>query len=166
MTLAAGVRAAAGVLKAALRWVFERLLSLLPASDAPEGPLSDLTARGTAIVMTLAAGVRAAAGVLVDAVKLVFQLALAALLVTAARPDWINRGKEIVANVVAGIQSAGSAVGAAIRALFEDRQAPAGPHAMGGGTGAAFRGPSGRGSVPSWRPRWCGLSRCGPESWT
>ena len=57
-TLVRGLRSAGGAVWDALKGVFGKLLDLLPGSDARTGPLSRLTASGSAIVATLGEGVR------------------------------------------------------------------------------------------------------------
>jgi len=59
-TLVAGVKSAAGSLWGAVKGAFSGVSSLIPHSDAKEGPLSTLTASGRAIMTTLASGVTAA----------------------------------------------------------------------------------------------------------
>lgn len=59
-TLAAGVRSAASSVWGAVKGGFDKVASLIPHSDAKEGPLSTLTASGRAIMTTLATGVAAA----------------------------------------------------------------------------------------------------------
>ncbi|MDE0625477.1 MAG: tape measure protein [Bryobacterales bacterium] len=57
-TLAQGLRSAGGAVWGALKGVLGKLVDLLPGSDARAGPLSRLTASGSAIVSTLGEGVR------------------------------------------------------------------------------------------------------------
>ena len=56
-TLAAGIKAAAGLPWQALKGALGKVADLLPGSDARVGPLSRLTASGAAILPTLGAGV-------------------------------------------------------------------------------------------------------------
>lgn len=57
-TLVQGLRSAGGAVWDALKGVLGKLADLLPGSDARTGPLSRLTASGSAIVATLGEGVR------------------------------------------------------------------------------------------------------------
>lgn len=55
-TLASGIRSAASSVISSVTNVFKRVRNLLPFSDAKEGPLSELTKSGAAIMETLAQG--------------------------------------------------------------------------------------------------------------
>ena len=59
-TLAGGASGESGKLPAALENEFQETSELLPQSDAPRGPLSNLMASGRALVDTLAEGIRRA----------------------------------------------------------------------------------------------------------
>jgi TP901 family phage tail tape measure protein len=64
-----GIQAAWGQLKTDFTTILDNLRSLLPFSDAKEGPLSQLTASGSAFVTTFSAGIKAAADVPVQALS-------------------------------------------------------------------------------------------------
>lgn len=63
-TLKTGILSAAGSIKDAVSGVFDKIGSLLPHSDAKEGPLSTLTLSGQKMMTTLAGGVALGAGTL------------------------------------------------------------------------------------------------------
>ena len=63
-TLKNGILSAAGSIRDAVSGVFDKIGSLLPHSDAKEGPLSTLTLSGQKMMTTLAGGVALGAGTL------------------------------------------------------------------------------------------------------
>ncbi len=61
-TLTSGIKAAGKHAVGSVRGIFGKIRKLLPHSDAPEGPLSTLTASGRALVTTFARGIAGTAG--------------------------------------------------------------------------------------------------------
>ena len=109
-TLAAGiVGVGAGPVVAALKTVLGPLGALLPASDAKEGPLSNLTGAGAALVNAIASGVLAAPMAVASAVENVLGSALGSLGSAA-----LSLGSEIASGIASGIRGAAGAIGGAV----------------------------------------------------
>jgi len=120
MALWDGMKAGWGTMKSGFIGLLEGFRSLLPFSDAKEGPLSALTASGAALMSTLATGMRLNA----DQPALTLQAALAPIptMTAAVQPQWqpvSSRGKaanddawlqDAVGSRRAGATNAGSSV--------------------------------------------------------
>ncbi|WP_327054011.1 hypothetical protein [Halomicrococcus gelatinilyticus] len=109
-TLAAGiVGVGAGPVVSALKAALGPLGALLPASDADEGPLSNLTGAGASLVRTIASGVLAAPTAIAGAVANVLGNALGSLGGAA-----LSLGAEIASGIASGIQNAAGAIDNAV----------------------------------------------------
>ena len=89
-TIADGIVGGAVAVYDALVDVFNELVSLLPFSDAQQGPLSELTASGQSIILTLANGVKISSSVLGEEVQVALKDVESALLSS----DWMPTQEE------------------------------------------------------------------------
>ena len=115
--VAEGIRNGAAAVRDALIESFNSIRDLLPFSDAKEGPLSDLTARGMAIITTLSTGVRDGAPYLVDAISDALDDATQAV---ATFEFWYDVGANIVHTMSRGISDAAVSVYNALVAVFNN----------------------------------------------
>ena len=114
--IASGMKSAAASLWNALLESFSSLRKLLPFSDAAEGPLSDLTARGASIITTLAAGVEQSGGSLGESLRYVLMSGLNVL--NLSQDGWFNAGMNLATTLANGIVSGGIAIYNAMVGVF------------------------------------------------
>lgn len=109
-TLGEGIKAAVMAPINAVKGGFEKIRSMLPFSDAKEGPFSDLTLSGKRIMETLTDGIKSAASAPFDAVKNAFAKVREMLPFSDAKDGPFSAltksGMKILETVSVGIKSA------------------------------------------------------------
>ena len=147
-TIAEGIVGGAVAVYDALVDVFNELVSLLPFSDADEGPLASLTRSGKSIIITLANGVKVSSSVLGEEVETALEGVETALLGNEWLPtqseldnaisnrisftSFIERGEGLIQSIDWGAQVGTSVAGALGGPSFPDAEKAIG--GWGGGT--------------------------------
>ena len=96
--------------------------TLLPSSDAKKGPLSDLTARGSAFVTTFARGIQLSGAIIGSVLHIVFSNAMVDM--QASIGGWFNVGLNIVDAMAAGIITGATAIYNALSSVFASLAKP------------------------------------------
>lgn len=115
---AGGIGAIPGVLVDAFVSTIASIIPFMPSSDAEQGPLSNLTDAGMAIIETIASGILALPMMIANALMGVLGSALGAAADVVGGA--IDIGKDIVGGIVDGIKSAPGAVFNAVKGAVKD----------------------------------------------
>lgn len=113
-TIVSGINSVKDKVFGAINGVFQKASSLLPHSDAPEGPFSSLTASGKALVNTIASGIDSASGSVYNSMNKAFTDARQLLPFSDAKEgpfsNLTKSGMAIPSTLAAGIDKNASAL--------------------------------------------------------